>query len=175
MEAFQRWPASDLIYGDVYVIDAESRIYSDRRLTRLDWYDFLGQGNCLAQPATFWTRQIYQQVGGIDTRWYFQMDLDFFIRVAARGRMRHVRRYLAKIRMHPDGKMVRAEHIRREELVQLQEQYLGSRAGREFRYRRPWLLARQFVRYALQGDAVYASRKVWQRILDGDLFQEPRS
>ena len=175
VEAFRRRPAIDLIYGNVYIIDASSRVYSERRLIPMDWFDFLGEGNCLAQPASFWTRAIYDRVGGIDPQWYFQMDLDFFIRVAAAGHLQHVRRYWAKIRMHPEGKMVKAEHIRRQELRQLQQRYLRDGQLQQLCYQRPWLLTKQFVRYALQGDLGYASRKVWQRVLERNLFRESRT
>lgn len=175
VEAFRRHPRAALIYGDVHIIDAESRVYAQRRLTTLDRYDFLGQGNCLAQPATFWTRAIYEEVGGVDARWYFQMDLDFFIRVAAAGRLQHVRALLAKIRIHPDGKMSKADHIRRQELAQLQQCYLTDQGWRRLLYARQVLLAKQYLRYVLQGDVAYATEKVWQRLKDRDLFRESRS
>ena len=172
--ALRRYPDCDLIYGDVWIVDEWDQIIGERRLTQMDRYDFLGQGNCLAQPATFWRRGIYEAVGGIDPSYYFQMDLDFFIRVVSQGTMRNLGRHLARTRMHPDGKMVKAEHIRRQEWLQLQERYLQWIPPDDFRYSRPWLLTRQFIRYALQGDAAYASRKVWQRVLDGQLFRESR-
>ena len=177
VDTFQRHPDTDLVHGDIWGIDAEGRLLSKRRLTLLDTYDFVGQGNCLAQPATFWTRRIYDRVGGIDSRYYFQMDLEFFIRVAAVGRLRHLRAYLAKMRLHPDGKMVKAEQIRLKELGELQQLYLTREGARDLwglRYTRPFLLSRQFMRFALQGDFLYASRKVWQRVWDGRLFRESR-
>lgn len=174
VETFQRYRQVDLVYGDAVVIDADGHELSLRRLTRLDWYDLLS-GNCLAQPAAFWTRRIYEQVGGIDPTYYFQMDLDFFIRVAAHDRLQYIRRPLAKMRIHPAGKMVKAEDIRRTELRQLQQRYITPTGSLErLRYSREFLLARLFFRYALQGDLMYASRKVWQRFLDGNLFRESR-
>lgn len=175
VETFQEHPETDLVYGDVMIIDGPGREYGVRRLTRMDRYDFLGQGNCLAQPATFWTRRIYDHVGGIDARYYFQMDLEFFIRVAQAGRLRHIRSVLAKIRMHPDGKMLKADHIRREELRVLQARYVPARGIERLWYRHEFLLTRLFVRFLLQGDLGYAGRKVWRRMRDGDLFRESRA
>ena len=164
VEAFRRAPGMDLVYGDVILINGDGDEIGRRKLTVLDWYDFLGQGNCLAQPASFWTRRIYDRVGGIDATLYFQMDLDFYIRVVQAGQMRHLRRYLAKIRMHPEGKMVKAEHIRQRELIVLQQRYLPPGVLQHPAYGRPWLLTRQFVRYTLQGDLDYASRRIWDRL-----------
>ena len=172
--AFQRNQDSDLIYGDVWIVDERDRMIGERRLTRLDDIDFLGQGNCLAQPATFWTRRIYDQVGGIDSTLYFQLDLDFYIRVARAGRMQYLRRHLANVRMHPEGKMVKAEAVRRQELALLRRRYLRNGELRTWPYQLPWLWTKQFGRYCLQGDGWYASRKVWQQLRDGDLFRGSR-
>lgn len=174
VRAFHRHPEVDLVYGDVVVIDADGRTLSERRLTTMDRYDFLGQGNCLAQPSTFWTRRVYDRVGGIDPSYYFQMDLEFFIRVATIAKMKHIRMPLSKMRLHPDGKMVKAEQIRLKELAQLQERYMTADAFNRWRYGRPFLLTRQFVRFALQGDLAYAGGKVFERLRGGDLFRESR-
>ncbi len=174
--AFTQRPRPDLVFGHVMIVDAEGRPLGERRLCRMGWYDFLGPGNCLAQPATFWTRRVYDAAGGIDPAFYYQMDLDFYIRVVrAGGRLRHVRAPLANIRMHPDGKMAKAERIRREELALLQARYLAPGALRSPRYSRPWRLTMQFLRLACQGDLAYAGGKAWARVRDGDLFREPRS
>lgn len=163
VEAFQEDPSADLVYGDVLIVDEHNRSLGERRLTRMDWYDFLGQGNCLAQPAAFWTRRIYEQVGGIDASYYFQLDLDFFVRVVAAGRIKHLRERLASLRIHPEGKMVRAEHIRRVELERLRQQYVNQRPGRLW-YSWQFLSARQLMWYTMQGDFGYAWRKVWHRV-----------
>lgn len=159
---FQREPDVDLFYGDVLVIDECGQIIQDRVLTRVDQHDFLGLGNCLAQPATFWTRRIYDAVGGVDPQYYYQMDLDFYIRVAAKGQMKHLDAYLAKIRMHPAGKMSKAEHVRRQELSDLRERYL-PRGARGIAYNRYLLLARLFGRHVLQGHWAYLSRVARRR------------
>ena len=162
--AFQRHPPYDLIYGDVWIVNEQDQVIGERRLTHMDDHDFLGQGNCLAQPATFWTRQIYDEVGGIDPSLYFQMDLDFYIRVARAGRMRHLRRHLAKVRMHAEGKMVKADDIRRGELALLQQRYVPEGQLSLWRYAKPWLRSRQLVRCVLQGDFSYASAKILRRL-----------
>jgi len=173
VETFRRMSNVDLVYGDVLIIDGSGQEIGRRRLTAMDRYDFIGWGNCLAQPATFWTREAYDRVGGINPKYYFQMDLEYFIRVASTGRLHHLRAWLAKIRMHPEGKMIKAESIRRKELAELQQQYLPSGPGRLL-YSRPFLLGRLFIRYALQGDLGYAGEKAWRRVTDGQWFRDSR-
>lgn len=171
---FQRYPDVDLVYGDVWIVDEDSRVIGDRMLTRVDRYDMLGMGNCLAQPATFWTRRIYDRVGGVDARYYFQMDLDFYVRVSTVAIMKHIKAYLARIRMHRAGKMSKAEDIRRAELATLQNQYLRASGIERFWFSRYFLLPRLFIRYALEGNLGYVLPRVGQRILDGDIFRKLR-
>jgi len=175
VEAFRKDGQTDLIYGDVQIIDEDGNHLGQRRLTPMDRYDFLGSGDCLAQPATFWTRRIYDQVGGIDAGFYFQMDLDFYIRAADAGRIKHVRDYFAKIRMHPEGKMAKADEIRKSDLELIRERYIHERGLGRLRYSKKFLLPRMFLRHALQGELFYAMNKTWRRILDRDLFRGSRS
>ena len=171
--ALQRYPKVDLIYGDVFIIDEHGAELGERLLTPLDRYDFLGHGNCLAQPATFWRRSVYNLVGGINTSYYYQMDLDLYVRIAAAGRIKHLRRHFAKIRMHPEGKMVKAEDVRQADLAQLQQQYVTATGLRRLLYSRRFLLPRLFLRYAMQGDLLYAGRKVWQGLRSRKLNIKP--
>lgn len=175
VEAFQKHPSADLIYGDVYIIDEHDNPLGERRLTPMDRFDFLGNGNCLAQPATFWTRKIYDQVGGIDTKYYFQLDLDFYIKVADAGKIKHIRNHFAKMRMQPEGKMTKADDVRKSDLVLLRERYIHERGLGRLRYSKRFLLPRMFLRYAIQGDLLFASKKTWRRIRDRDLFRDSRS
>ena len=175
VQAFQKHGYPDLIYGDAYAIDEHGNPLGERRLTPMDRFDFLGNGNCLAQPATFWTRRIYDQVGGIDTNYYFQLDLDFYIKVVDAGKIKHVRGYFAKVRMQPEGKMTKADDVRKSDLVLLRDRYIHERGLGRLRYSKKFLLPRMFLRYALQGELLYAWKKTWRRVLDRDLFRDSRS
>ena len=103
------------------------------------------------------------------------MDLDCYIRVADAGKIKHVREYFAKVRMQPEGKMTKADDVRKSDLVLLRERYIHERGLGRFRYSKRFLLPRMFLRYAIQGELLYAGKKTWRRVLDRDLFSDSRS
>jgi glycosyltransferase involved in cell wall biosynthesis len=72
----------DLLWGRCQVINNESKplFISDRsRYTRhtLSW----GIG-ALPQPATFWSRRVWQDTGGLRENFFYAMDYDLWIRIA---------------------------------------------------------------------------------------------
>lgn len=60
----------------------------------------------LAQPATFFRRAAYEAVGGLDPSLDLAMDLDLWLKLAARGRILGCDAVLARFRIHPDAKTV---------------------------------------------------------------------
>src|SRR5438034_4299160 len=91
---------ADVVYGNTYWIDDQSRILAERRQTPFSRFAYLYGGADLQQPATFWTQQIYRKVGGMDTSFICAFDTDLFARFASGGaRFSHIRRFVACARM----------------------------------------------------------------------------
>jgi len=106
-EGFLEWPDAVLVYGDYYVVDGAG----NRELKRKVSFDFsicLYAYLMIPQPSAFWTRDVYEAVGGIDRRLRYSMDYDLFLRIG-HGReehVRHVRRPLSRFRLHDGSKSV---------------------------------------------------------------------
>ena len=56
------------------------------------------------QPASFWRRDAFFEVGGFDTSLRFCFDYDLYLRLAKRRRLTHIPRLLAGFRRHPGSK-----------------------------------------------------------------------
>lgn len=62
----------------------------------------------LPQPATFFRADAYRQVGGLDARLHFAMDVDLWLRLAAAGRIVALPdQTLARFRRHPAAKTMK--------------------------------------------------------------------
>lgn len=70
--------------------------------SRADWF-----GSCpIAQPATFWRRELFDQYGFFKDYRYC-LDYDFWVRLAAHGEQCHpINQPLAAFRLHPSSKTV---------------------------------------------------------------------
>lgn len=56
--------------------------------------------NYINQPATFWTRELWQEIGGIEGSQKACFDYELWLKMGARSRPVVIRRYLARFRRH---------------------------------------------------------------------------
>jgi len=122
-EAFCRSRA-DVVFGNILLIDESGRHIGERRVA--PWIPLIGApglmygGFGIYQPATFWTRKIYERSGGIDASFRFCMDTDLFVRFAMHGaRFKFVRTFLAAFRVHPKSKTSTLRRVSSEEYTRL--------------------------------------------------------
>lgn len=101
--AAMRAHGSRFVFGDAVLIDERSRFMRyfvhppfHPRQFRLR-YGFY-------QPATFWSRDLYEQVGGIDPTLQFAMDRDLFWRMSQVESPVHIRAFLCAARIHRSTK-----------------------------------------------------------------------
>ncbi len=103
-EAFAAHPEADLVYGEGWYIDeAGERIEPCRFVRRRFIRRYLVNRDPILQPAAFWRRNLWQQVGPLDTtlRWVF--DWEWFIRAYTVGTFHYIPRDLAYYRVQPQA------------------------------------------------------------------------
>lgn len=125
---FRANPAIGVVYGNKYLIDKYDQIVGERRLTAyvpyLSKFGMLYGGFGIYQPAAFWTRHVYQRVGGIDPAFEFAMDTDLTLRIALAGaRFQFLREFFMASRIHTDSKTSTIRHVARKEGQVIRERY----------------------------------------------------
>lgn len=100
-------PSVMVVYGDGFEIDEGGKVLrplisrgvSAEGLIRFwKWeYEFV-------QPAFFFRRGVFDEVGFLDESLYYAMDVDFFIRLAKRFRMEHLAYPVANLRYYSTSK-----------------------------------------------------------------------
>lgn len=75
-----------LVVGECTIFDenVEKRIFKPRWPERLDHF-LQPFSSTFAQPASFWTKYIYDQVRGFDETFHFCLDQEFFLRIGLAG------------------------------------------------------------------------------------------
>ena len=107
---FAKNPSTHALSAGGYLIDKEGDLLNrwppalslGCRAT-FDKLRFFGMGPMI-QPATFWTRRAYEEVGGIDPELEVNMDHDLFIRLAKLGPFGNLRRFVAVFRCYVESK-----------------------------------------------------------------------
>ena len=99
VDAFDGHRDADFVHGDALVIDDES---GDVELMwRLPFdLDFIRRIGFLSQPAVFWRRQAYEQLGPFDGRLEFVADCDYWMHAGQRHHFLKVNEFLAVERDH---------------------------------------------------------------------------
>ena len=75
----------------------ESKRYSYRCLLSKDF---------ISQPATFFTRNVYQEVGPLDLNCHYSMDYDYWLRIGKRYSPVYIHKILANFRWQKDSKNI---------------------------------------------------------------------
>ncbi len=121
VQAFEENPDVDVIYGDYLLMDESGKLLQVRREIEFNTFILLYHRVLyIPTTATFFRRKIFEEGNWLDEKLQFAMDLEFFIRLAARGyRFKHIPELLAAFRMHSDSKTCSAPDKQREEHQQV--------------------------------------------------------
>jgi hypothetical protein len=162
---FERTGA-DLVYGNLYWIDANGHILGERRQASCFSRGYLYGGADIMQPAAFWKKDAHDRAGGIDPSYSFHFDLDLFYRFVLQGaRFHHIREFFVYFRIHPESKSSTLADVYNRELNRIRTRYLphavNSLQGRM--YRNLGRLHRAIM-YALQGDLGWLIGRIPDRI-----------
>lgn len=101
---FRDDPDLRFLYGDAMWVDMANRYLKPKKEHAFNRFIWLYDHNYFPQPACFWRRDLYQEVGGLNKRYDLAMDADLFIRFAAVTTPIHVRRTVARMRLYGEQK-----------------------------------------------------------------------
>ncbi len=101
----------ELIYGDYFLLQPDGRLIAKPKIA-FDFEICLAVFLMIPQPSAFWTRRIYDAVGGLSSDYQFAFDYDLFLKIgrALKDRpdaIRHVHDYWSVFRVHDASKSVR--------------------------------------------------------------------
>jgi len=104
IELFRRSSNVEFVYGDAAWINRDGSFLRPKKEIPFIWFIWLHDHNYIPQPATFWSRQLYERVGGLDASFDLAMDGDLFARFAQQCPPIHVARRWARLRNYPEQK-----------------------------------------------------------------------
>jgi glycosyltransferase involved in cell wall biosynthesis len=106
VRAFAENPEVDILYGDYVVIDEAGRPLRVRREIEFSAFILLYHRVLyIPTTATFFRRRIFEENNWLEEKLHYAMDLEFFIRLAARGyRFKHLPKIIADFRVHSRSK-----------------------------------------------------------------------
>lgn len=131
-EFFARYPEAAWVTGKCRIIDQHGRevrkaitLYKNLWL-HLRRYEVLLVLNYISQPATFWRRQVVNEVGFLIETPYYTMDYEYWLRIGQRFRLWFINRYLACFRIHPASKSGSSAQAQFDEELEAVQRYTRS-------------------------------------------------
>lgn len=103
VKVFQQNPDVLLVYGDMLAVDEKGNTTNVLKYKQLSLEDLLCF-QIIGQPAVFFRREAYQQVGGLDINFHYMLDHHLWIRIARHGKILHVPQVWAAARYHAQAK-----------------------------------------------------------------------
>jgi glycosyltransferase involved in cell wall biosynthesis len=105
----QGHPNVGLVYGDANFIDEGGRIIGHFPAAQTN-YKRLRRGYVhIPQQSSFWRADLWRKVGPLDPSFYFAMDYDLWVRLAALAPLQYYPRLWANFRLHAQGKTIAAD------------------------------------------------------------------
>ena len=119
-------PEAGMVYGDCNYIDENGRVIGRFPAARTN-YARLRRGYVhIPQQSSFWRGDLWRKVGPLDPTFYFAMDYDLWVRLAAEAPLHYIPRLWANFRLHSDAKTVLADERCWPEMLRV-HQRLGGR------------------------------------------------
>ena len=164
---FAKNPHVSVLYGNKLIIDLNDNIVSERRVTKyipyLSKLGFIYGGFGIYQPASFWTKSIYDISGGIDISFRFCMDNDLFYKFLLEGaKFKFIREYFTGFRIHPNSKTSTLKKIAEEEFSILIKKYNLKHNSLLANYIRFLVRIHRVLLYIFQGDIDYLFFKIFK-------------
>lgn len=90
--------------------------------------------NYISQPATFWRRELIEQVGLFDEELHYAFDYDYWLRIGQQVRLKVLDQYLSAFRVHPASKGGTAAQIQFDQELVISQRYTSSRLLRRLHH-----------------------------------------
>ncbi len=107
-------PDAGFVYGDVELIDENSKLTGEDVQGDFDFADYLGRFQYVPQPGTCFTRRAMEATGSWRESVSYAADADFWMRIASRFPVRKIAQRVAQYRYHSEQRDTQRARIARD-------------------------------------------------------------
>lgn len=107
---FENNPENKWVYGQCRIIDENDKeirklitFYKNWLLKKYSYKKLLTE-NFISQPATFWRKELLEEIGYLNEDEHFCMDYEFWLRIGNKYPAGVINKYLANFRYYPNSK-----------------------------------------------------------------------
>jgi glycosyltransferase involved in cell wall biosynthesis len=166
-------PQAQLVYGDTLAIDEKGHPHGLRANIRpCDFNYLLNKGDAIVQPAAFWRRELWQELGMFDESYRYVFDYEYWLRAAQKHTLYYIPYTLAHERIHAAAKTSTGGLGRIHELERVGNQYGGNGIAANFRPEAAATYIHHAVSALRNGDRATARHDLrWALALNNSTFK----
>jgi len=158
-------PRKEIFHGHIKYLDEEGTERDENRAVPVRLFNLLYDGSLVRNQATFFRRDVWERMGGLEEEFRFCMDREFFLRAAHRGAgFLLVPRFLGAFRVHGNAKTHGMQEVRREEDERLMDRYASGPGPLRRSLGKSASLGFRALAYLFQGDVRYAADRVLRNL-----------
>ena len=128
VRTFESHPETDVVYGLPERVDYQGRHLFTHYFRDFDLTGLIGHGSVInaSLPATFFRRQVIQNVGEFDKSYKYASDYDYLIRIGRSCKLRRLPFVVTRFREHPGSSSVMesSSSVQRREALAISEKYM---------------------------------------------------
>ena len=164
VKIFQNNPNVDVVFGDIFVCNANGKIIDFIRHTDFSADTAIYEGMNVSTQAIFWRKKVHNMLDQLDEKYLRCADYDFFVRMGLLGvKFFHSRDFLSVYRHHK-GQISRSVKLRQSEEKTIVEKYKDRNLSRfGLRLKKVQALLRRGLHLIKQGDIYYVLRGILRR------------
>jgi len=125
-EFFNNHPDAIAVVGNYVIIDENNQIIKTIYPTEYTYNFVLNKAKAIAQPSTFFKREVFEKIGYINVKYHYAMDRDFFIRITSIDKIHYINEDLAYFRWQNDSKTMAGPYNFAKELLKIRRSYGGK-------------------------------------------------
>jgi glycosyltransferase involved in cell wall biosynthesis len=127
-EYYRDNPQVKLLYGDYFVMDFNGSLRLKKKI-KFDYLMCLYAYLMIPQPSSFFTRDLYYNVGELDVNLDYCMDYDLFLKMGkiSEKNIMHIPTPFSIFRLHNDSKSVASQENFTKEIRNVRERALGRK------------------------------------------------
>lgn len=106
VRVFRENPDIDIVFGDLIMVDSMGCELKKRKQLPIDKLagTFIGFGGLVASNTIFWRTELMKKTGLLNDEFIFNMDGEYFSRLFAGAKSKHIEKCIASFRVHPEAK-----------------------------------------------------------------------
>lgn len=120
---FTKYQRVKVVTGNAKWIDTKGSILKNNKDIPFIRWIWLYTYNYIIQPSTFWRKEVYEEVGGLDITKNLTMDADLWIKFAQNHKIKKINNYISRLRLYPDQKNVKFREESNKEDIMIRKKY----------------------------------------------------